>query len=137
MGIFLAKAVENDVHTPLVDMLAKAFEDWLLNDPIRAKGWIDKQLPRWLPGLGKERADEWLYERLIELTRDVQVDRTHPIRRSIERLLHRVSEQLQTDPAIISRVNEAKMRLVGQPEVRHTISDIWISTKHYIAVVYQ
>lgn len=130
MGIFLAKAVENDVHTPLVDMLAKAVEDWLLNDPIRAKGWIDKQLPRWLPGLGKERADEWLYERLIELTRDVQADRTHPIRRSIERLLHRVSEQLQTDPTIIARVNEAKMRLVGQPEVRHTISDIWISTKH-------
>jgi hypothetical protein len=37
---------------------------------------------------------------------------------------------LLTDPAIIARVNEAKMRLVGQPEVRHTISDIWISTKH-------
>ena len=130
LGIFLDKAVENDVHTPLVDMLAKAVEDWLLTDPIRAKGWIDKQLPKWLPGLGKERADEWLYERLIELTRDVQTDRTHPIRRSIERLLHRVSEQLQTDPTIIARVNEAKMRLVGRPEVRHTISDLWISTKN-------
>ena len=129
LGVFLTKAVENDAHTPIVDMLARAIEDWLENDPARAKGWIDKQLPRWLPGLGKDRAGEWLYERLIELSKEVQVDMQHPIRRSIERLLHRFAEQLQSDPVIIERVNAAKMRLVDRPEVRHTISDLWISTK--------
>ena len=129
LGVFLTKAVENDAHTPLVDMLARAIEDWLENDPARAKGWIDKQLPRWLPGLGKDRAGEWLYERLIELSKEVQVDLAHPIRKSIERLLHRFAEQLQSDPVIIERVNAAKMRLVDRPEVRHTISDLWISTK--------
>jgi len=129
LGVFLTKAVENDAHTPIVDMLARAIEDWLENDPARAKGWIDKQLPRWLPGLGKDRAGEWLYERLIELSKEVQVDMVHPIRRSIERLLHRFAEQLQSDPVIIERVNAAKMRLVDRPEVRHTISDLWISTK--------
>jgi uncharacterized membrane-anchored protein YjiN (DUF445 family) len=129
LGVFLTKAVENDAHTPIVDMLARAIEDWLENDPARAKGWIDKQLPRWLPGLGKDRAGEWLYERLIELSKEVQVDMQHPIRRSIERLLHRFAEQLQSDPVIIERVNAAKMRLVDRPEVRHTISDLWLSTK--------
>jgi len=129
LGVFLTKAVENDAHTPIVDMLARAIEDWLENDPARAKGWIDKQLPRWLPGLGKDRAGEWLYERLIELSKEVQVDVAHPIRRSIERLLHRFAQQLQSDPVIIERVNAAKMRLVDRPEVRHTISDLWISTK--------
>lgn len=129
LGVFLTKAVENDAHTPLVDMLARAIEDWLENDPARAKGWIDKQLPRWLPGLGKDRAGEWLYERLIELSKEVQADMAHPIRRSIERLLHRFAEQLQSDPVIIERINAAKMRLVDRPEVRHTISDLWISTK--------
>lgn len=129
LRVFLTKAVENDAHTPIVDMLARAIEDWLENDPARAKGWIDKQLPRWLPGLGKDRAGEWLYERLIELSKEVQVDMAHPIRRSIERLLHRFAEQLQSDPVIIERVNAAKMRLVDRPEVRHTISDLWISTK--------
>jgi uncharacterized membrane-anchored protein YjiN (DUF445 family) len=129
LGIFLDRAVENDVHTPVVDMLAKAIQDWLENDPARAKGWIDKQLPKWLPGLGKDRAGEWLYERLIELSKEVQVDYKHPIRRSIERLLHRFADQLQSDSVIIERVNVAKMRLVDRPEVRHTISDIWISTK--------
>jgi uncharacterized membrane-anchored protein YjiN (DUF445 family) len=129
LGVFLTKAVENDAHTPIVDMLARAIEDWLENDPARAKGWIDKQLPRWLPGLGKERAGEWLYERLIELSKEVQVDMAHPIRKSIERLLHRFAEQLQSDAVIIERVNAAKMRLVDRPEVRHTISDLWISTK--------
>jgi uncharacterized membrane-anchored protein YjiN (DUF445 family) len=44
-------------------------------------------------------------------------------------LLHRFADQLQSDPVIIERVNAAKMRLVDRPEVRHTISDIWISTK--------
>ena len=129
LGIFLTKAVENDAHAPIVDMLARAIEDWLENDPARAKGWIDKQLPSWLPGIGKDRAGEWFYERLIELSKEVQVDVTHPIRRSIERLLHRFAEQLQSDPIIIERVNAAKMRLVDTPEVRRTISDIWISTK--------
>ena len=129
LGILLTKAVENDAHTPIVDMLARAIEEWLENDSARAKGWIDKQLPSWLPGLGKDRAGEWLYERLIELSREVQVDANHPIRRSIERLLHRFAEQLQSDPIIIERVNAAKMRLVDTPEVRRTISDIWISTK--------
>ena len=129
LGILLTKAVENDAHAPIVDMLARAIEDWLENDPARAKGWIDKQLPSWLPGIGKDRAGEWFYERLIELSKEVQVDVTHPIRRSIERLLHRFAEQLQSDPIIIERVNAAKMRLVDTPEVRRTISDIWISTK--------
>lgn len=129
LGVFLTKAVENGAHTPILDMLARAIEDWLENDPARAKGWIDKQLPRWLPGLGKDRAGEWLYERLIELSKEVQVDMQHPIRRSMERLLHRFAEQLQSDPVIIERVNAAKMRLVDRPEVRNTISDIWISTK--------
>ena len=129
LGIFLTKAVENDAHAPIVDMLARAIEEWLENDPARAKGWIDKQLPSWLPGIGKDRAGEWLYERLIELSKEVQVDANHPIRRSIERLLHRFAEQLQSDPIIIERVNAAKMRLVDRPEVRSTISDIWISTK--------
>lgn len=129
LGIFLVKAVENDAHTPIVDMLAKAIQDWLENDPVRAKGWIDKQLPKWLPGLGKDRAGEWLYERLVELSKEVQSDYEHPIRRSIERLLHRFADQLQSDSAIIDRVNLAKMKLVDRPEVRHTISDIWISTK--------
>ena len=129
LGIFLTKAVENDAHTPIVDMLARAIEEWLENDPARAKGWIDKQLPSWLPGIGKDRAGEWFYERLIELSKEVQVDANHPIRRSIERLLHRFAEQLQSDPIIIDRVNAAKMRLIDTPEVRRTISDIWISTK--------
>ena len=129
LGILLTKAVENDAHAPIVDMLARAIEDWLENDPARAKGWIDKQLPSWLPGIGKDRAGEWFYERLIELSKEVQVDLAHPIRRSIERLLHRFAEQLQSDPIIIERVNAAKMRLVDTPEVRRTISDIWISTK--------
>ena len=129
LGIFLTKAVENDAHTPIVDMLARAIEEWLENDPARAKGWIDKQLPSWLPGIGKDRAGEWFYERLIELSKEVQVDANHPIRRSIERLLHRFAEQLQSDPIIIERVNAAKMRLIDTPEVRRTISDIWISTK--------
>ena len=129
LGILLTKAVENDAHTPIVDMLARAIEEWLENDSARAKGWIDKQLPSWLPGIGKDRAGEWFYERLIELSKEVQVDVNHPIRRSIERLLHRFAEQLQSDPIIIARVNSAKMRLVDTPEVRRTISDIWISTK--------
>jgi len=129
LGIFLTKAVENDAHTPIVDMLARAIEDWLENDPARAKGWIDKQLPKWLPGLGKDRAGEWLYELLIELSKEVQVDANHPIRRSIERLLHRFAEQLQSDPIMFERVNAAKMHLVDRPEVRRTISDVWISTK--------
>jgi uncharacterized membrane-anchored protein YjiN (DUF445 family) len=129
LGILLTKAVENDAHTPIVDMLAKAIEDWLETDPARAKGWIDKQLPKWLPGLGKDKAGEWLYERLIELSKEVQIDYEHPIRRSIERLLNRFAEQLQSDPVIIERINRAKMRLVDRPEVRHTISDIWITTK--------
>ena len=129
LRILLIKAVENDAHTPIVDMLAKAIENWLETDPARAKGWIDKQLPKWLPGLGKDKAGEWLYERLIELSKEVQVDYEHPIRRSIERLLNRFAEQLQSDPVIIERINRAKMRLVDRPEVRHTISDIWITTK--------
>jgi uncharacterized membrane-anchored protein YjiN (DUF445 family) len=66
---------------------------------------------------------------LVELSKEVQSDYEHPIRRSIERLLHRFADQLQSDPAIIDRVNLAKMKLVDRPEVRHTISDIWISTK--------
>lgn len=121
--------VENQAHVPAIDLLADAIEHHLLSDPQRAHGWFDAQLPQWLPGFVNDRAGEWIYDRLIKWVDEVRTDQGHPLRLWLERGLEDLSHQLRTNPEFQARLNAVKMQLVDRAEIRHTISDLWLTAK--------
>ncbi len=130
LAALVDRIIANEAYSPVVDLLAETLEHRLVSDPQRAQAWFDEQLPRWLPGFGKERVGEWVYGHLIDWTVSVREDSTHPIRKWVERGLVELAQNLRNDPALNARVNEIKMQLVVRGEIRQTVSDLWISAKN-------
>lgn len=129
LATIIDSIVENQAHVPAMDLVAEAIEHHLFSDPQRARGWFDAQLPQWLPGFVNERAGEWIYDRLIQWVDEVRTDHDHPIRLWLERGLADLSQQMRTSPDFQARVNEVKMQLVDRAEIRHTVSDLWLTAK--------
>lgn len=129
LATIIDSIVENQAHVPAMDLVAEAIEHHLFSDPQRARGWFDAQLPQWLPGFVNERAGEWIYDRLIQWVDEVRTDHDHPIRLWLERGLVDLSQQMRTSPDFQTRVNEVKMQLVDRAEIRHTVSDLWLTAK--------
>ena len=129
LAALVDRIIVNEAYGPVVDLLVDTLKHRLVSDPQRAQDWFDKQLPKWLPGFGKDRIGEWVYEHLIEWSQSVREDLNHPIRKWVERGLIELADNLRNDPELVVRVNDIKMQLVERGEIRHTVSDLWISAK--------
>jgi uncharacterized membrane-anchored protein YjiN (DUF445 family) len=130
LAALVDRVIANEAYGPVVDLLVETLEHRLVSDPQRAQDWFDKQLPKWLPGFGKDRVGEWVYEHLIDWTQSVRSDLNHPIRKWVERGLVELADNLRNDTELGARVNEIKMQLVDRGEIRHTVSDLWVSAKN-------
>lgn len=132
LAALVERIIANEAYGPVVDLLVETLEHRLVSDPQRAQDWFDKQLPKWLPGFGKDKVGEWVYEHLIEWSQSVREDVNHPIRKWVERGLIELAENLRNDAGLGVRVNDIKMQLVERGEIRHTVSDLWISAKRTV-----
>lgn len=130
LAALVDRIIANQAYGPVVELLVDTLEHRLVSDPQRAQDWFDKQLPKWLPGFGKDRVGEWVYGHLIDWTKAVRSDPEHPIRKWVERGLVELAENLRNDAQLGMRVNDIKMQLVERGEIRHTVSDLWISAKN-------
>ncbi len=133
LAALLETSLEHNAHQPVIDLLAGALEDHLRSDPQRAQGWFNEQLPRWIPGVGKDLAGEWIYNRIIEWCTDVRADVDHPLRDSISRWLAKYAKRMRTNRALKARINEIKMSLANNPQIKAAISDMWLSAKETLA----
>ncbi len=132
LAALVDRIIANEAYGPVVDLLVETLEHRLVSDPKRAQDWFDKQLPKWLPGFGKDRVGEWVYEHLIDWSQSVREDVNHPIRKWVERGLVELADNLRNDAGLGSHVNNIKMHLVDRGEIRHTVSELWISAKRTV-----
>ncbi|RZI85576.1 MAG: DUF445 domain-containing protein [Rubrivivax sp.] len=74
--------------------------------------------------LGDNLADR-LAVAIISEMRDVLSEPEHPVRLQYESWLQGFIERLKTDPALIDRINEVKMRLIDHPAVQDYVNGLW------------
>jgi uncharacterized membrane-anchored protein YjiN (DUF445 family) len=74
--------------------------------------------------LGDNLADR-LAVAIIGEMREVMSDPQHPVRLQYEEWLQGFIARLQSDPSLIDRINEIKMRIVDHPAVHDYVNGLW------------
>lgn len=129
IGGWLERVVESDAHTSAVDLAADSLASWLAANQDAFAGLVSRRLPAWLPSVAHRLVDDTVYKQALAFVAAVRDDPQHPARAAIDRYLARLAENLQTDPATIGRLEDAKATLFDSPRVRALAAEAWQTAK--------
>ncbi len=124
-----ARLVAAGQQRTAIDVVLEKAEEWLEAHPDAVGGMVSERLPRWLPGFVDRFVDGRAHREVLGFVRSVREDRGHPLRQAIDRYLADLTEDLQHDPATISRVEQLKGELLDSPRVREFAGEAWASIK--------
>lgn len=116
----------------LVDQLVIYGRDQLQRNKALIRERIRDRSPWWLPRF----VDEEIYDQLVaELERildDVGGDPAHEARIELAQRLQSLKHALATDPDLIARGEALRDEIVGHPEVRRFVGDLWSRTRELL-----
>jgi uncharacterized membrane-anchored protein YjiN (DUF445 family) len=129
----LAKAVDVSVegghHERLLDAVLTGLAGFLDENRSTLRGRLQQESPWWVPEPVDDRIFNKIFGGVQRFLADVGAAPDHEVRRSIERRILRLAEQLRTDPAMIAKVEELRDELLAHPEVQAWIGSLWGSVK--------
>lgn len=128
-GEWLERVVEADAHRGAVDLALDSITTWLQNNKASFDGLVSRRLPAWVPSIAHRFVDETVYKEALTFAHAVQADPQHPARRAIDGYLTRLADNLQHDPAMIGRVEDAKLAVFDSPRVRALAGEAWNAAK--------
>lgn len=86
---------------------------------------IDERMPGWAPKFAKNLVGERVYRELLDFMREVDADPGHDARKAVRRHINQFAQDLQFDPAMISRVESIKTDIMGSNAVTSAAESIW------------
>jgi uncharacterized membrane-anchored protein YjiN (DUF445 family) len=128
-----AELVAAGQQRAVVDALLDVTSSWLVTHPEAFGDIVSDRLPRWVPGFVGELADERAHREMVKLLQAVRDDARHPLRLAIDRYLTELTGRLQTDPAMIARVESIKAEFLASPALREFAGTLWASLKSTLA----
>jgi uncharacterized membrane-anchored protein YjiN (DUF445 family) len=120
-GKLLGEVVADRAHVPLMDLVAGSLYEWLDDNRNRVVDVVERQAPTWSPRWADGMVANKVYREAVRFARDVRDDRDHPLRRSIDEALVKLSDELRFDADMQFRAEQAKMRVLDHPEVARTL----------------
>ena len=128
-GEWLERVVDADAHRGAVDLALDSITTWLEHNKAAFDGLVSRRLPGWVPSIAHRFVDETVYKEALTFAHAVQTDPQHPARRAIDGYLTRLADHLQHDPAMIGRVEDAKLAVFDSPRVRALAGEAWNAAK--------
>jgi uncharacterized membrane-anchored protein YjiN (DUF445 family) len=129
----LAKAVDVSVegghHQRLLDAVLNGLAGFLDENRSTLRGRLQQESPWWVPEPIDDRIFNKIFGGVQRFLADVGDTPDHDVRRSIERRIVQLAEQLRTDPVMIAKVEELKDELLSHPEVQAWFQSLWGSLK--------
>ncbi|HXH52117.1 MAG TPA: DUF445 domain-containing protein [Sphingomicrobium sp.] len=126
LGHALASAINEDRHVPMLEAAIRwmartldANESMIREMVHKRASWVLK-----LAGLDAKLADA-IVDGLRKLTVEMATDPAHPVRAKIEEELAKLANDLQTNPATQSKVEEMKEALLDNPSVALWFDTLW------------
>lgn len=134
-GRLMEAALHDGSHQGVVDGILTALHRWLLEHRENIAAVIADRGP-----LSQDGPIRWLHERVgfkgadlltqwVEQVRDNPGD---PARQQLDAALTRIAEHMQSDPAMIERVEVWKAAVLRHPEAQRTVSAIWPAAKELV-----
>jgi len=128
-GRALQAMTEHGRHHELLDVVLRAVDRFLAENRASLRARFGTESPWWLPGAAEDRIFDRLFEGARTVLREVAHDPDHELRRDVDARLRRLSEDLQSDPALRARGEELKRELLAQPELRAWAASVWDDVK--------
>ncbi|HLT70513.1 MAG TPA: DUF445 domain-containing protein [Acidimicrobiales bacterium] len=128
-GRALQAMTEHGRHHELLDVVLRAVDRFLAENRASLRARFGTESPWWLPGAAEDRIFDRLFEGARTVLREVARDPDHELRRDVDARLRRLSEDLQSDPALRARGEELKRELLAQPELRAWAASVWDDVK--------
>jgi len=121
-GNLLGNVVADKAHEPLIDLIAGSLHDWLIDNRNRVVDVVEKQAPGWSPKWADDMVASKVYREAVRFAQDVRDNPHHPLRKSIDEALLKLSNDLRFDADMQFRAEQAKLRVLDHPEVTRTLN---------------
>lgn len=121
-GNLLGEVVADKAHVPLIDLIAGSLHDWLIDNRGRVVGVVEQQAPGWSPKWADDMVANKVYREAVRFAQDVRDNPHHPLRKSIDEALIKLSNDLRFDADMQFRAEQAKLRVLDHPEVTRTLN---------------
>lgn len=121
-GNLLGEVVADEAHVPLVDLIAGSLHDWLDANRSRVVDVVERQAPGWSPRWADDMVANKVYREAVKFAQEVRDDKQHPLRKSIDEALLKLSNDLRFDADMQFKAEQAKMRVLEHPEVARTLA---------------
>ncbi|HQR80584.1 MAG TPA: DUF445 domain-containing protein [Actinomycetota bacterium] len=120
-GNLLGEVVADRAHVPLIDLIAGSLHDWLVENRVRVVDVVERQAPGWSPKWADDMVAGKVHREAVRFAQDVRRDPHHPLRKSIDEALLKLSNDLRFDADMKFRAEQAKLRILDHPEVARTL----------------
>ncbi|MEN3972947.1 DUF445 domain-containing protein [Sphingomicrobium sp. XHP0235] len=126
LGRALAVAINEDRHLPVIDKAVAYLADALDDNEHMIRDMVHKRTS-WLLRMATvdEKIADQIVEGLRKLFRDMEGDPAHPVRIQIEHRLADFANDLQTDPALQTKVEAWKIRALENNSFTLWLDDLW------------
>ncbi len=129
LGERLAQLVASGAHHGAVDLAADSLGTWLEKHPDAFAGLVSGRLPSWAPRTVQRLVDGAVHREAEHFVAAVRADPQHPARLALDAYLARLADELQHDPRMIGRLEDAKSSVFDSPRVREVAAQVWDATR--------
>ncbi|WP_323962128.1 DUF445 family protein [Arthrobacter sp. JZ12] len=129
VGKMAARIFEEGHHHRLVDLLVDRAAEWVDANHDVVSQLVSERSPTWVPHFVDGLVGDKVYVEMAKFVRAVQSDPDHEVRRSIDKYLKDLAQDLQYDPSVIAKAEEIKRGLLDDPRVHDVAVRTWKTVK--------
>ncbi|MFT4127375.1 MAG: DUF445 family protein [Gordonia sp. (in: high G+C Gram-positive bacteria)] len=133
IGRIIEQLVDEDRLQPVFQLLCDRAHEWALSSQDLIDRVVDRDVgPAWKPKFVTTMVGDKIYREIVDFTYKVRIDPNHEMRSSMLEFVATFAQDLQHDPAMITRFETIKTELVGSDEVAGASSTAWKAGKAVI-----
>ncbi len=132
VGRVLGTLLAENRQEALIQLLADRAFHWSLNAGEVIQRVVERDSPSWSPRFVDHLVGDRIHRELMDFTDKVRRDPHHELRRSATRFLFEFADDLQLDPATITRADEIKEQLMARDEIASAAATAWQTLKRLV-----
>ena len=132
VGRVLNQLLAENRQEALIQLLCDRAFEWALNAGPTIERVVLRDSPSWSPKFVDLLVGDRIHRELMDFTDKVRRDPDHELRQSATRFLFEFANDLQNDPATISRAETVKEQLMERDEVTRAAETAWKTLKRLV-----
>jgi uncharacterized membrane-anchored protein YjiN (DUF445 family) len=124
LGGVLGPVVADGAHHGLVDVVATRVHAWLRDNREQVERVVADQAPDWSPRFVDRKVAAKVYDEVLRVAANVDLDPRHPLRGTLDGFLARLARDLRDDAETGERTDAFVRRMAARPEVRDALHDL-------------